>query len=99
MSEYVSVHSGAKLPSGRGKLLFEDGSYYEGPVIEGLRDGKVGKMYYTDGTVYIGEWKKDKREGRGLLKEIRSGSHVPEKKLYCGLFKDDHHLQKHIELW
>lgn len=99
MEDYVSIHGGAKPPSGLGKLLFQDGSYYLGPVVEGAREGKLGRMFYADGKVYVGEWKKDKPDGRGLLKEVRSGSHMPEKKLYCGLFKDTHQLSKHVEIW
>ena len=54
-------------------------------------------MKYEDGKVYIGEFRDDKREGRGLLKQ-RQGPQ--ERKLYCGTFRDDSlMLDKHAQLW
>ena len=81
-------------PTGMGKLTYEDGSFYEGPVVKGRREGKLGIMHYTDGKVYMGEWRRDMREGRGLLKLADTNT-----KLCCGVFREDHFLDDKHQLW
>jgi hypothetical protein len=47
---------------GRGKLIYSNGSIYEGYWKDGKKQGR-GRMIYGDGTVYEGEWADDKCEG------------------------------------
>ncbi|MCL2773642.1 MAG: S-layer homology domain-containing protein [Oscillospiraceae bacterium] len=52
-----------------GKCLMtvnKNGSWYEGDLINGIKDGN-GKYVYSDGRVYIGEWKNDVIEGNGKM--------------------------------
>ena len=47
---------------------YQDGSYYEGQMLDGKRHGK-GKFYYEsgEGGVYDGEWAGGKINGVGTL--------------------------------
>ena len=40
---------------------------YEGPLENGLPHGSNGKAKYSDGRIYIGDWRFGKRHGRGNL--------------------------------
>jgi len=42
---------------------YENGSRYEGEVVNGIRDGK-GKYYYVNGGYYEGSWKDGKMHGK-----------------------------------
>jgi hypothetical protein len=65
-----------------GYQISPDSSRYDGDFQANLKNGK-GVMQYKDGLVYSGDWVKDKREGKGELKD-RSG-----KVLYNGNWAAD----------
>ena len=52
------------LPHGYLKMVFDDGSLYEGFARYGKR-GRFGRLIETNGNVYVGEWQYDKRHGVG----------------------------------
>ena len=61
---------------------FENGEQYEGDWDElGRKDGK-GILFSTDGIIYQGYWKEDKRNGRGRLILENGEIHVGEWKNY-----------------
>ena len=47
-----------------GKIIYSDGSLYNGNVKSFSRDGR-GEYEYTDGSRYTGEWKKNQKNGTG----------------------------------
>ena len=53
------------MPHGNGRIMFKDGSVFEGSVFEGKKEGK-GKQIWPDGEYYDGEFKNDKRCGYGI---------------------------------
>ena len=48
------------------KASFDNGDIYEGYVLDSKRQG-FGCCTYKDGTKYIGEWKKDRKQGKGFM--------------------------------
>lgn len=50
--------------SGRGRMVFEDGSVYTGFFINGLPDGE-GECRYVNGDVYKGRWSNGRPAGKG----------------------------------
>ena len=50
----------------RGKMILEDGSIYEGEFKNWKMHG-AGKMTYPNGTIYVGTWDKDLKNGIGTL--------------------------------
>lgn len=69
------------LPNGIGRLLFNDGSYYEGMLKDGKQNG-YGK-YEFENYIYIGNWVNDMREGKGE-EQFKDGS----------FFKGNFHLDQ-----
>ena len=74
------------LQHGRGWMTYSDGSRYNGEWVMGQRHGK-GEMNWIDGgpyggTYYQGDWRNDKKEGRGLLRDRYEGT-------YNGDWRDD----------
>ena len=63
-------------------IWFEDGSWYAGQIADSLFNG-YGKMVYADSTIYEGEWKGDKREGKGRIIYFETGDE------YKGEFKNN----------
>ena len=51
---------------GRGTLYGDNGEYYEGEWVDGLKDGP-GTYVKQDGEKYTGNWKKGKYHGKGKL--------------------------------
>ena len=50
---------------GHGKYIYEDGEYYIGQYLNGLKHGK-GIVYYKNGTIkYEGDFVNGKSEGHG----------------------------------
>ena len=68
-------------PHGRVKILFTDGSFYDGNYANHRRHGQ-GVMFYPNGEWYEGEWNNDKRIGRGKM-------HFQNKIIYKGQFIED----------
>jgi hypothetical protein len=70
---------------GRGTAAFDTGDLYEGEVRFGMFCGE-GKMKYSNGTAYDGEWNDNLPHGFGVLKDSRTGS------VFLGMFcKGDRH--------
>ena len=46
------------------KMIYDDGSLYEGFASWNGREG-FGRLIETNGNVYVGDWKKNKRHGVG----------------------------------
>ena len=58
-----------------------DTGKFEGEITNKLRNGK-GTMYYNNGDIYKGEWKKDKKEGEGIY-------YYKDGNKYEGRYKND----------
>ncbi|MCO5590490.1 hypothetical protein L7F22_044460 [Adiantum nelumboides] len=52
------------LPDGKGRLSYEDGSFYYGLWKQGKRAG-IGSFYYANGDVFQGYWRDDQKHGKG----------------------------------
>ncbi|KAH7352138.1 hypothetical protein KP509_19G031600 [Ceratopteris richardii] len=52
------------LPEGKGRLSYEDGSFYYGFWKRGKRAG-FGSFYYANGDVFQGYWRDDQKHGKG----------------------------------
>ena len=71
----VELVSGTYAKIVRGKVEYDDGSYYQGQIRKGQRDGK-GHMVYSTCDEYVGEWKAGKRHGHGTLTQHHGGTYV-----------------------
>lgn len=56
-----------QIMNGFGTYHYENGDFYEGEFLNGLKSGQ-GEYKYADGSSYIGEWFKDKKHGLGTFK-------------------------------
>lgn len=73
-----------------GKIIYPDGSSYEGSIEGGAKSGK-GIYISKDGTKYEGYLKQDKYHGKGILTE-------PNGTTYSGSFKEgDYHGKGHLK--
>ena len=68
-----AVGSGFTNHAGKIKIMFSDGSYYEGQYRAHGREG-FGAQWYPNGDKYDGHWTEDGRVGRGKLFFV-NGSH------------------------
>ena len=66
---------------GKGRVVYIDGTYYEGQWFNGKREG-WGEQRYSDGTLYKGEWKNDHKEGFGKI-------YYPNGNVVSASFKND----------
>ena len=62
-------------PHGFGRMVWPDGSSYEGSWLEGLMEGE-GEITWSDGSGYHGEWLKGQRYGRGVYTNGNGDVHV-----------------------
>ena len=62
---------------GKGKLVFPDGSVYDGLWEDNKRSGS-GVMIWPDGHRYEGEWSDDKCSGSGHMIFEDQGSYIGE---------------------
>ena len=54
------------IGTGKGRMSYPDGSYYEGEFGNGMR--AKGRYVSNDGTLeYVGAWRKDLQHGQGVL--------------------------------
>ena len=61
---------------GNGKFYFDDGEYYIGQFLNGLRHGN-GTLYYRNGNVqYEGEFINDKAEGDGRFIDEEGNQYI-----------------------
>ena len=70
-----------ELPDGKGIMIYEDGSKYDGEWKEGQKDGK-GTFTASDGMKYVGEFKHGKNHGHGSLI-------FPDGEMWDGEFRED----------
>ncbi|RLN93407.1 hypothetical protein BBJ28_00006931 [Nothophytophthora sp. Chile5] len=56
------------LPHGYGELVFDAARQirYEGQFVAGKREGQ-GHMHYSDGSMFVGDWKDDLKCGHGVM--------------------------------
>ncbi|MEP6647097.1 MAG: hypothetical protein ABJC12_08400, partial [Saprospiraceae bacterium] len=72
ISLFISLQAGfsqclsGNCQTGIGKFRFRSGAIYEGQMVYGRLNGK-GSLKYTNGDIYTGSWKLNKREGVGIL--------------------------------
>ena len=52
---------------GYGKMIYADGSSYEGNFKNSKKDGLGKYKYNFSGSIYEGDWKEDKQEGLGTI--------------------------------
>jgi hypothetical protein len=67
--------------TGRVRMMFQDGTYYDGNYQNHKRHG-LGMCWYPNGEMYEGNWQNDKRIGRAKMR-FSNGS------LYQGQFIAD----------
>jgi hypothetical protein len=60
----VREENGKRMPHGKGKIIYNNGGWYNGEFGFGKRNGK-GKFQSADGSWYDGEWLNDNRHGTG----------------------------------
>ncbi len=78
---YVGEHKDG-MPNGNGKMMYDDGEYYEGFVVDGVSNGP-GKLYLSStNETFIGNFQDDLLQGEG---EYINGD---EGWRYNGPFKD-----------
>ena len=77
--------------SGRGILLWEDKSKYQGQWDQDKPNGK-GKFIYPDGDYYIGDWKNGKVNGKGKFVHLNGST-------YEGNWKDNFQDGEGTETW
>jgi hypothetical protein len=69
------------LQINNGKIIFANGTKYNGSLYKGLPHGQ-GTMKYPNGTVYEGQWKDGKKNGQGTMKYANGN-------IYKGEWKDN----------
>ncbi|XP_047580280.1 MORN repeat-containing protein 1 isoform X5 [Lutra lutra] len=75
---------------GQGKLLFKDGSYYEGEFVDGEITGEGCRFWASSGDTYSGQFVLGEPQGYGLMK-YKAGGHY-EGELSHGLREGHGHL-------
>ena len=70
-----------------GKVTYEDGTDYNGPIVNYKREGN-GEYTYPDGTVYQGSWRDNRKEGEGVYRFSNGDS-------FSGSFRDGHRTGKY----
>ena len=63
-SEYIADCNLVPCGTGKGKLVFDDGSVYTGFFVDGLPHGE-GECRFKNGDFYKGLWQKGKPQGQG----------------------------------
>lgn len=62
--EYLADCNLVPCGSGKGRMVFEDGSVYTGFFLNGLPDGE-GECKYVNGEVFKGRWRNGRPSGKG----------------------------------
>nr|XP_051695259.1 MORN repeat-containing protein 1 [Oryctolagus cuniculus] len=68
----------AGKPHGRGKLLFKDGSYYEGEFVDGEITGQGRRYWAWSGNSYTGRFVSGEPQGRGVMEYKAGGRYEGE---------------------
>ena len=90
-SVYLGEFNSDEKRNGRGILLWEDKSKYQGQWKKDKPHGK-GKFIYPNGDYYIGEWKDGKVNGKGKFEHLKGS-------IYEGNWKDNFQDGEGIETW
>ncbi|KFO31772.1 MORN repeat-containing protein 1 [Fukomys damarensis] len=80
--QYEGEWKGGKK-HGRGKLLFKDGSYYEGDFVDGEITGQGCQHWACSGNTYSGQFVLGEPQGHGIITYRAGGRYEGE--LCCGL--------------
>ncbi|XP_044919500.1 MORN repeat-containing protein 1 isoform X1 [Mustela putorius furo] len=83
-------HWSFSIFSCQGKLLFKDGSYYEGEFVDGEITGEGCRLWASSGDTYSGQFVLGEPQGYGLMK-YKAGGHY-EGELTHGLREGHGHL-------
>ncbi|XP_073759581.1 MORN repeat-containing protein 1 isoform X1 [Callorhinus ursinus] len=75
---------------GQGKLLFKDGSYYEGQFVDGEITGEGCRLWASSGNTYSGQFVLGEPQGHGVMK-YKAGGHY-EGEFSHGLREGHGHL-------
>ncbi|XP_057406300.1 MORN repeat-containing protein 1 isoform X2 [Balaenoptera acutorostrata] len=75
---------------GQGKLLFKDGSYYEGEFVDGEITGEGCRHWALTGNTYTGQFVLGEPQGHGVMKYKAGGRYEGE--LFRGLREGRGHL-------
>ena len=97
--KFVGVLSSELLKNGFCFVKYNNYNYYLGEFSENLRDG-VGIYYYKKNDernekgeiikeIYVGEWKKGKKEGKGLLLKVNKGCFSRVNEIECEILRGD----------
>ena len=68
-SQYTGETNDQGLKHGGGKLVYIDGSFYQGAWRNGKREG-YGEFTTKDGTLFKGQWSNDMKNGDGKLIQV-----------------------------
>jgi len=63
--EFIADCNLVPCSSGKGKMIFQDGSEYIGSFLNALPDGE-GECKYANGDTYTGQWVEGMPEGKGI---------------------------------
>jgi len=66
------------LSPGQGKLLFKDGSYYEGEFVDGEITGEGCRLWASSGNTYSGQFVLGEPQGHGVMKYKAGGRYEGE---------------------
>jgi hypothetical protein len=72
--KYTGKLNANKLPDGAGKATYQDGRIYEGPFVNGIRQGSKAKFTFSDGNVFEGSFAGD-QFAKGKLTSHQSDSY------------------------
>ena len=83
LNEYYKGEINEKfIPNGFRYYFYPNNEYYFGNFINGKREG-IGTYKYNDGICYNGEWKNNKKNGEGIIKNFN------KKWEFKGIFEND----------
>ncbi len=74
-SGWVSTSDGAKGSLKQNKIVYSDGSVYEGEIVNAMRNGK-GKITYKNGDTYEGTFIEDKMNGTFTVHYANGDSYI-----------------------
>jgi hypothetical protein len=63
--------------SGEGKVIWDRGDVYTGPLVQGRMQGR-GSMAWASGARYEGEWQDDQPQGRGVFTHVNGDRYEGE---------------------
>ena len=85
--DYCNIEEYCILENGSFKIVYSDGTIYEGEFKNDVKEGK-GKMIYPNGTIYEGEFKNDMLNGNLTIYTTEG----KEKKIFIGTINKNQEL-------